>query len=268
MASRAVRIGRVFWFIFNSLSHKLLILLGDSMDGNGKDKESNVIPIGTAKGARPGGKKAKRDPVNAILGKRPSGKQLRETLKEALPIAKNKRAPAKIGRPSKYNEDIGKDLIGLMANGYTVTEAADVLKIDRGTVYRWAESNSSFAATLARGKHALAEHSFSQALAIPKELYAKAQAGEPLDGPTVAAARLLTDSLKWYSERLNPGAYAAQSKQSLEITGANGGPIQTASILIDSRALSPDARDALRYALQAANAAPTIEHDDDEGEGG
>ena len=38
-----------------------------------------------------------------------------------------------------------------------------------------------------------------------------------------------------------------------------------ASVVIDSRALSPDARDALRYALQAANAAPIIEHDGGEG---
>jgi hypothetical protein len=228
------------------------------MDSNGNGDESNVIPIATAKGARPGGKKSKRDPMNAMI-RRPSGKQLRETLQEALPREKAKRAITKIGRPTKYDEQIGENVLALMADGYTVTEAADKLGINRSTIYRWSEQSPSFAALLARAKHALAEHSFSQALAIPKALYAKAQAGEPLDGPSVGAARLLVDTLKWYSERLNPGAYAAQSKQSIELTGANGGPIQTASILIDSRSLSPDARDALRYALLAANAAPIIE---------
>jgi hypothetical protein len=147
-----------------------------------------------------------------------------------------------------------------MANGYTVTEAADVLKVDRGTVYRWAESSQSFAALLARGKAALSEHAFTQAASVPRELYQRVQAGETIDGPTVAAARLYTDSLKWYAERLNP-AYAAHNKQSLEITGT----MAVASVLIDSRSLSPDARDALRYALQAANAAPVIEHDEGEG---
>ena len=223
--------------------------------------KSSGKPIETAGKARPGGKKSKRDSVSAILGKRPSGRELKDALKVSLPIEKAKRAPVKIGRPSKYSEEIGQELLGLMANGYTVTEAADVLKIDRGTVYRWAESNPSFASLLARAKHALAEHAFTQAAAIPRELYASVQAGQPIDGPTVAAARLYTDSLKWYAERLNPAAYAAQSKQSLEISGT----MAVASVVLDSRALSPDQRDALRYALMAANAAPTIEHDEGEG---
>ena len=217
--------------------------------------KSSGKPVETADKTRPGGKKSKRDTVSAILGKRPSGRELKDALKVSLPIAKAKRAPAKIGRPSKYTEEIGQELLGLMANGYTVTEAADVLKIDRGTVYRWAESSPSFAALLARAKHALAEHAFTQAAAIPRELYASVQAGQPIDGPTVAAARLYTDSLKWYAERLNPASYAAQSKQSLEITGT----MAVASVLIDSRSLSSDARDALRYALEAARAGPVIE---------
>ena len=224
------------------------------MDSNGNGDESNVIPIETVKGARPGGKKSKRDPVSAILGRRPSGRELKDALKVSLPIQKAKRAPTKIGRPSKYNEEVGQELLRLMANGYTVTEAADVLSVDRGTVYRWAESNPSFAALLARAKLALSEHAFTQAASVPRDLYARVQAGEVIDGPTVAAARLYTDSLKWYAERLNP-AYAAHNKQSLEITGT----IATASVLIDSSALSQSARDALRYALLAANAAPIIE---------
>jgi hypothetical protein len=148
-----------------------------------------------------------------------------------------------------------------MADGLTVTEAADRLAISRSTIYRWAESSPSFASLLARAKHALAEHAFTQAAAIPRELYARVQAGEPIDGPAVAAARLYTDSLKWYAERLNSAAYGAHTKQSVEVTGT----MAVASVVIDSRALSPDARDALRYALEAARAAPVIEHEGGEG---
>ena len=36
------------------------------------------------------------------------------------------------------------------------------------------------------------------------------------------------------------------------MTGKNGGPIQTAALVLDSRMLSPDARDALRQALLTA----------------
>lgn len=236
------------------------------MDSNGNGEESNVIPIGTVNGARPGGKRSKRDPVNAILGKRPSSKQLRETLTKALPTVKANRRDIKGYILNKgYKPEIGEAILTHMSEGYTLTETCDALGISRSTAYKWMEESDAFRALYARARVALAEHSFSQALAIPKELYAKAQAGELLDGPSVAAARLLTDSLRWYSERLHPAAYAPQSKASIELTGANGGPIQTASVVVDSRSLSPAARDALRYALMAANAAPTIEHDEGEG---
>ena len=231
------------------------------MDSNGKGDESNVIPIETAKGASASSKKSKKDIASKILGPRPSGKQLRETLQEALPIEKAKRPNTKIGRPTKYSEQIGSDVLGLMADGYSLTEAADRLKINRSTIYRFAEQNPSFAASLARGRQALAEHSFTMAASVPRALYQRVQAGEVIDGPTVAAARLYTDSLKWYAERLHPTAFAPQSKASLEVSGT----LAVASVVIDSRALSPDAREALRFALMAANAAPTIEHDEGEG---
>lgn len=215
-------------------------------------------PIETAVKARPGNRK--RDPIASILGKRPSGKQLRETLQEKLPAIKANRIEPKIGRPTKYRPGLAEDIIRLMANGFTITECCDRLKIDRASVYSYAEKHPPFSHALARAKLALAEHAFSCALSVPKALFERSQAGELIDGPTVAAARLYTDSLKWYAERLNPHAYAAQSKQSIDITGT----MAVATVLIDSRSLSQDARDGLRLALQSANAAPLIEH---EGEG-
>lgn len=226
------------------------------MDSSDNGEKSNVIPIGTAGKTRPGGKKSKRDPISAILGRRPSGRELKDALKVSLPIEKAKRRVAKVtGRPSKYDETIGQNVLALMADGLTVTEAADRLSISRSTIYRWAETNPAFASLLARAKHALAEHAFTQAASVPRELYARVQAGEPIDGPAVAAARLYTDSLKWYAERLNSAAYGAHSKQSIEVSGT----MAVASVLIDSRSLSPDARDALRYALEAARSGPVIE---------
>jgi hypothetical protein len=189
------------------------------------------------------------------LRTRYSGAELREELQARLPALKAKRVPASkiiTGRPSTYTPELGNKILELMANGMTLTEACDELGLYRSTVYHWAEKNPSFATTLARAKHALAEHAFSQAHAIPKSLYESALRGEEIDGPMVAAARLYTDSLKWYAERLNPRDYAQQSKQSIELTGKNGGPIQTAAFVFDSRDLSIEARDALRQALLSA----------------
>jgi hypothetical protein len=216
-------------------------------------------PVRAATKPRPGGRKL--SPEEKALTRAHSGAQLREALTVNLPTMKAKRLAPEIvlkGRPSKYDERIAEKILELMAEGQTLTEACDLLGVRRSTVYSWAERIPSFSALLARARAALAEHAFTQAASIPRELYARVQAGELVDGATVAAARLYADSQKWYAERLNPMAYGQQSKQSIELTGKGGGPIQTASLVIDSRALSPDARDALRAALEAAASAPPM----------
>lgn len=226
-----------------------------------KAEAQSAKPAKAASKPRPGGRKLTKE--EKALTRRHSGAELRETLAANLPAVKAKRrtpeAILKTGRPSTYTPEIADSILALMSEGMTVTEACDHLGLYRATVYRWADLHPSFASTLARAKAALAEHSFTQAARVPRELYARVQAGEPIDGATVAAARLYSDSMRWYAEKLNAAAYGNNSRQSIELTGKDGGPIQTASLVIDSRALSPDAREALRYALLAAKDAPTID---------
>jgi len=223
--------------------------------------ESSGKPVETVQGAS-ANKRNKPDIASKMLGKRPSSKQLRETLSKALPVVKANRRDIKGYIPNRgYTPAIGELVLAHMSEGYTLTETCDKLGIARSTAHKWMLEHPSFRTIYAQARVALAEHSFSEALAVPKALYARVQAGEPVDGAAVASARLLTDSLKWYSERLNPKDYAPQSKASLEVSGT----LAVASVLIDSRALSQDAREALRFALQAANAAPVIEHDEGEG---
>tara|TARA_R110002126_G_scaffold116628_1_gene256086 strand:+ start:2296 stop:2961 length:666 start_codon:yes stop_codon:yes gene_type:complete len=218
--------------------------MGVSMDSNGNGDKGNVIPIETVK------------------VKRHSSREKREELTRVLPGLKAKRKDTRAIKHKGYSQEITSKLLEAMAEGHTLTEACDLNGISRSTVYRWLRDNpSTFGTAYARAREMLAEHCFTQALEVPKALYAKAQAGEPLDGPSVGAARLLVDTLRWYSEKLNPAAYGAHSKQSIEVSGT----MAVASVVVDSRSLSPAARDALRYALMAANAAPTIEHDEGEG---
>ena len=199
--------------------------------------------------------------IETVKVKRHSSREKREELTRVLPGLKSKRKDASAIKHRGYSPEITGKLLESMAEGHTLTEACDMQGISRSTVYRWLQTNSAFATAYARAREMLADHCFNQALEVPKQLYAQVQEGTPIDGPAVGAARLLVDTLKWYSEKLNPAAYGAHSKQSLEITGT----MAVASVVLDSRALSPDQRDALRYALMAANAAPTIEHDGGEG---
>jgi hypothetical protein len=144
-----------------------------------------------------------------------------------------------------------------MGEGFSLTEACDHMGIARSTVLRWAEKNEAFAASLARAREALAEHAFSEAYAIPRKLL-KLYEEDPelkMDPARVQLARLASDTLKWYAERLKPRTFGEKKiEQSVTITNN--------ALTIDSRELSQDQRDALRGALLAAKNLPvTIDHD-------
>jgi hypothetical protein len=191
----------------------------------------------------------------------PSGAEMRASLTEQLPAIKAKvranAAKAVIGRPTVYTEAQGEKLLALMAEGYTVTEACDAIGVPRSTVYRWAEKEP-FATMFARARSALAEFAFSEAYAIPKKLLALYEADKELklDPARVQAARLATDTLKWYSERLAPDRYAPKQPEAPSLVVNNN------SLTVDSRSLSPDQRSALREALLAAKAVPLASPDD------
>jgi hypothetical protein len=163
------------------------------------------------------------------------------------------------GRPTTFNESQGVELCKLISEGMSLTEACDALGLARSTVLTWAESGNqpAFASSLARAREALAEHAFSEAYAIPRKLLALYDDDKDLklDPARVQLARLATDTLKWYSERLKPRTFGEKKiEQSVTITNN--------ALTIDSRELSQDQRDALRGALLAAKNLPvTIDHD-------
>ena len=163
------------------------------------------------------------------------------------------------GRPTTFNESQGAELCKLISEGMSLTEACDSLGLARSTVLTWAESGNqpAFASSLTRAREALAEHAFSEAYAIPRKLLALYDDDKDLklDPARVQLARLATDTLKWYSERLKPRTFGEKKiEQSVTITNN--------ALTIDSRELSQDQRDALRGALLAAKNLPvTIEHE-------
>ena len=72
-----------------------------------------------------------------------------------------------------------------------------------------------------------------------------------IDPAMMTRARELAHHRRWRASKMNPRRYGDRVTQ--EITGADGGPIQTAAITIDASALDPDQRAALRAALTAGS---------------
>ena len=189
-----------------------------------------------------------------------SGQEMTRELQARLPAIKAKvrsRVALANGRPCEFTPERGDNICALMGEGFSLTEACDHMGIARSTVLRWAEKHDAFAYSLIRAREALAEHAFSEAYAIPRKLLALYDKDPDLklDPARVQAARLASDTLRWYAERLKPRAFAEKKAEPAVLVTNN-------SLTINSRDLSQDQRDALRGALLAAKAMPvTIEPD-------
>jgi hypothetical protein len=187
-------------------------------------------------------------------------------LSNALPILKAKRAEReKAGRKHTYTRERFDKVMAHMAAGKTQAEALETEGISASTFWDWTQHGGGDATealhcrdSLARAKLMLADHAWSEALDVPRQLYAMALSGgdngTPVDSAMVQAAKLLTDSLWRYAERLRPEAYADKSKADVPVVNVTNN-----SLTISSRDLSPDQRSQLRELLSAASNPPVIE---------
>ena len=202
------------------------------------------------------------------MGKGPSTRQKRETISQVLPTirAETKASIAEArketrGRKSTYSRERFKAVCDLMGQGLPAHEAQREVGIPASTFGDWlnqtGEEGLFCRETYARARQALADWAFSEALSVPQRLLALAltpqapdgdgRPAKPLvDSAMVGAARLVTDSLKWYAERLNPGQYA-ESKAPPPVVTVNNN-----SLTISGRDLDPDKREQLRTLLLAA----------------
>ena len=205
------------------------------------------------------------------LNYKPSTREKRDALTRVLPIIKGQRndrirANRRNGQKSTYDRPLLDRVFALMAEGLTCQESQQAVGLAASTFAQWLEKGGGDAAealsvreAYARARLALADAAFSQALVIPRQLYAMATGqseadAPPVDSATVQAGKLLTDTLKWYAERLAPAAYADKSKAEAPVVNVTNN-----SLTISGRDLSPDQRSQLRELLNAASNAPLID---------
>ena len=167
---------------------------------------------------------------------------------KGLQKVKGKRGPKSTYTPERFNA-----ICDDMTDGIPLKESLAAHGLAGSTFRGWLEEEGEEGvkrrALYARARVALADWAFGEALAVPQKLLAMAMdpaADKPVDSAMVGAARLVTDSLKWYAERLNPGAYADTKAPPPTVTVNNN------SLTLDARALDPGQRDSLRQLLLAA----------------
>ena len=141
--------------------------------------------------------------------------------------------PAKrpVGRPTKYKPEYCEQIIQLGKEGKSIAQMASFFDVDKASIFDWAASHEDFSTALARARvHSQNwwEDKAQQNLAsrdFNAQLWLKS-----------VASRFRDD----YTERTQT-----------EITGKDGGAVKVETKTIDSRALTPEQREALRGVLMA-----------------
>ena len=123
---------------------------------------------------------------------------------------------ANTGRPSDYLVEVADDICSLLASGESLNSICKRKGFpSRNTVYRWLREYKDFRDNYARATDDRAESIFEEMLEIAD--------GAEAETASIAKARLQIDARKWILGKMNPKKYS--DKQTVEMTGANGGPI-------------------------------------------
>jgi hypothetical protein len=133
------------------------------------------------------------------------------------------------GRPSKYNPDIGLKIVQEMEKGYSLAAAAAAFDIARKTIYNWKDEHPEF-------------DELVQIAMVKRQRFLEERLTTTQSGAVVTSTMF---ALK------NAGAQDWRDKQDIELTGANGGAIetahtQTARLIVDTNSASIEQLEMLK----------------------
>ena len=152
---------------------------------------------------------------------------------------------AKRGRPPKRPHPLDEGILDRICDGLiggkSIVEVCAPEDMPHYTmVYRVMAKDEMFAKEIARAREAQQE-------AIIDETVAMADKATPVDWQVV---KMQIWARQWRAAKLAPKKYGDRAQ--VEVTGANGGPMQVQAVTIDATRLEPEHREALKQALLAA----------------
>ena len=128
-------------------------------------------------------------------------------------MAKKAASKKPAGRPSKYTDDLAKQICTLVAEGNSLRK---IIEMDgmpsRQTVYQWMDDVEGFSDQYAKAREEQADWHFDNLMEIA-------------DNPDLDPAhkRIMVDTRKWAASKLKSKAYGEKIEQ--QISGKDGGPI-------------------------------------------
>ena len=155
-----------------------------------------------------------------------------------------------MGRKSTYTPEMAREICEWLSDGKTL---ADFCRQNGKPAYRtvrdWLDAHEDFAASYARARDLGHDIIAEGILEIVDE-----RPPPTAHGATDAGYVSWQKSRAWTRMQLlakwNPKKYG--DSRHVELTGKDGGPIETKTTVLDPKTMDEDAREALRYALKAA----------------
>jgi hypothetical protein len=160
-----------------------------------------------------------------------------------------KKTRKKMGRPTKYTDEITYEICDLLAGGVSLKKISDMPHMPtRATMYKWMDEHGDFLNRYTRAKQDCADYMVDEMLEIAddgtndyNERFDKngEVMGWQVNHEHVNRSRLRVDARKWIAAKLKPLKYG--EKISSEISGPEGKPVEVKSIGIVG--VSPNASD-------------------------
>lgn len=140
------------------------------------------------------------------------------------------------GRPSIFTPELADLICERIANGESLRSICrDDAMPACSSVFKWLNENKSFSEQYARAREAQADALFDDVLDIADdarndwmETHAEDSMGWRVNGENIQRSRLRVDARKWMAGKLAPKKYG--EKVTTELTGKDGGPIQTEEV--------------------------------------
>jgi hypothetical protein len=140
------------------------------------------------------------------------------------------------GRPSDYTQEIASRICEELAKGKSLRSVCKGEEMPcMSTVFNWLRAFPEFLEQYTRAKDESADALVDEMLDIADEAtndwmeqHDKDNVGYRLNGEAINRSRLRVDTRKWIAAKLKPKKYGERVQA--ELTGADGGPIQTADM--------------------------------------
>lgn len=123
------------------------------------------------------------------------------------------------GRPSDFTEALADRICSELIDGKSLVEVCEAEDMPhRSTVYRWMDSDETFATRCARAREGQADF-------MDHEILKEAKHATP---ETASVAKVRISAYQWRAAKLNPKRYGDRVVN--EHTGEGGGPIRVQKI--------------------------------------